>query len=166
MAKKQAEKDTQAETEAGGGKKKLIFIILGVVLLIGVSVGATVMLLGGGDTTEAEVDPGPVKDDPSYVELKPFTVNLAADDKVGFLQTEVQILTYFDDVAEQLEKHKPLIRNNLTVLFAQQQSAALRSSEGKTALQQKVLESVQDAINKYGKGGEVDSVFFTAFVMQ
>ena len=126
------------------------------------------MLLGGGggDDTEEVVDPGPVKGDAVYVELKPFTVNLAADDSVGFLQTQIQLLTYYDEVVEQLEKHKPLIRNDLTVLFAQQQSQDLRTPQGKAKLQQEALNTVQGIIDQYGEGGEVDSVFFTDFVMQ
>ena len=145
----------------------MIFIIVGAVLLVGISVGVTIMLLGGGSNTDVvEEDPGPVKGDAEYVELKPFTVNLAADDSVGFLQTQIHVLTYYSEVAEQLDTHKPLIRNNLTVLFAQQQSESLRSSTGKEQLQQQVLETVQEVITKYGSGGEVDSVFFTNFVMQ
>ena len=155
------------ETETGGGKKKLILIIVGAIVLVAISVGVTLMLLGGGgDQTEEVVDPGPVKGDAVYVELKPFTVNLAADDSVGFLQTQIQVLTYYDEVVEQLEKHKPLIRNDLTVLFAQQQSQDLRTPEGKAKLQQEVLATVQGIIDQYGEGGEVDSVFFTNFVMQ
>jgi flagellar FliL protein len=78
----------------------------------------------------------------------------------------LQVLTYYPDVAAQLEKHKPLIRNNLTLLFGQQKSADLRSPEGKTALQKKVKESIQQVLDKYGDGGEVENVFFTGFVMQ
>lgn len=163
-----AEKDNEnEEVESSGGKKKLIIIIVGALLLVGISIGATVMLLGGDDSEETvEVDTGPAKGDAMYVELKPFTVNLSADDSVGFLQVQIQMLSYYAEVTEQLEKHKPLIRNNLTVLFAQQQSENLRSPEGKQELQKKVHETVQGVINKYGKGGELDNVFFTNFVMQ
>jgi flagellar FliL protein len=165
-----AEEEKQAEAEAtGGGKKKLIFIILGVVLLIGGSVGGTLLIVGGDDTAEtgieeeAEVSRG----DASYVDLKPaFTVNLAPEDPVGFLQISMQVLTFDDDVAEELEKHKPLIRNNLVVLFGKQSSAELRVPEGKERLQKSALDTVQTVINKHGSGGEVDNVFFTSFVMQ
>ena len=159
--------DEKAEEETGGGKKKLIFIIVGALLLVGISVGATLFLLGGGDQDPVEeVEAEPEKGDASYVELKPFTVNLSPDDPVGFLQVQVQILTYFDDVAADLEKHKPLIRNNLTTLFGNQKSEELRSQEGKAQLQEKVKEVVQQAVDKYGEGGEVENVFFTNFVMQ
>lgn len=167
-----AEEAQQEEAEAagGGGKKKLIFIVLGALLLVGGSIGGTLLIVGGGDqSAEAEVEE-PVevsRGDPSYIDMKPaFTVNLAPEDPVGFLQVSMQVLTFNDDVAKDLEKHKPLIRNNLVVLFGKQKSAELRAPEGKEKLQQSALELVQAVINEHGSGGEVDNVFFTSFVMQ
>lgn len=166
----QAEAEAGTEAAAGGGKKKLIFIVLGALLLIGGSIGGTLLIVGGGDdSAEAEVEQEVevARDDPSYIDLKPaFTVNLAPEDPVGFLQISMQVLTFNDDVAKDLEKHKPLIRNNLLVLFGAQKSAELRATEGKEKLQKSALETVQAVINEQGSGGEVDNVFFTSFVMQ
>lgn len=166
MAKKE---EVEEEEKPKGSKKKIIFIIVGALLLVGISVGATILLLGGSDEdvdTASVEEAGPEKGDPTYIELKPFTVNLDPEDPVGFLQVQIQVLTYYAEVSSDIEKHKPLIRNNLTLLFGQQKSADLRSPEGKEALQKKVLESIQNIIQKYGAGGEVDNVFFTNFVMQ
>ena len=83
------------------------------------------MIVGGGDSAEAEVEEEAevARGDASYIDLKPaFTVNLAPEDPVGFLQISMQVLTFDDDVAEELEKHRPLIRNNLVVLFGKQNS--------------------------------------------
>jgi flagellar FliL protein len=165
-----AEEEQQAEAEAtGGGKKKLIFIIVGVILLVGGSIGGTLLIVGGDDTAETEVmeEVKVSRGDPNYIDLKPaFTVNLAPEDPVGFLQISMQVLTFDDDVAEELDKHKPLIRNNLVVLFGKQSSAELRAPEGKERLQKSALDTVQTVINQHGSGGEVDNVFFTSFVMQ
>lgn len=162
-----AKKEEVQEEEPKGGKKKMIFIIVGALLLVGISVGVTIMLLGGDSTdTAAAEEAKPEKGDPTYIELKPFTVNLDPEDPVGFLQIQIQVLTYYSEVSGEIEKHKPLIRNNLTLLFGQQKSADLRSPEGKKSLQKKVHESIQEIITKYGAGGEVDNVFFTNFVMQ
>ena len=159
-----------AAENSGGGKKKLILIVLGVLLLIGIGAGGALMFLGGestGSETEVVEQAPVVKGDPAYVDLKPaFTVNLDPQDPVGFLQISIQVLTYDDEVAADLEKHKPLIRNNLVVLFGKQKSVDLRSPEGKEKLQKSALESVQQVISQYGSGGEVDNIFFTNFVMQ
>jgi len=167
-----ANKDTPQEEQeeaTGGNKKKLIIIIVGVLLLMGISVGVTIMLVGGDkspETPEVVEEVVPEKEDPNYIELKAFTVNLGPNDPVGFLQIQINVLTYFSEVAEEIETHMPLIRNNLTLLFGEQNSADLRSREGKEQLQLKAKQSIQQVINKYGNGGEVDNVFFTNFVMQ
>ncbi len=164
-----AEEEQKDEAPAaGGGKKKLILIVIGALVLVGGSVGGTLMIVGGGSADpEVEEVVEVVRGDPSYVDMKPaFTVNLAPEDPVGFLQISMQVLTFNDDVAKDLEKHKPLIRNNLVVLFGQQKSADLRATEGKEKLQQAALDTVQTVINEHGSGGEVDNVFFTSFVMQ
>ena len=157
------------EEEAKGGKKKLIIIIVGALLLVGIGVGVALMFLGGDEpaaTDEVVEEAKPEKGDPTYVEFKPFTVNLGPDDPVGFLQVQIHVLTYFSEVAEELEVHKPLIRNNLTLLFGEQSSADIRLPDGKKELQKKVKESVQQVIKEYGNGGEIDNIFFTNFVMQ
>jgi flagellar FliL protein len=171
MAQEEQQAEAEAETAGKrGGKMKMILIAVGVLLLVGGSIGGTLLIVGGSDeTAEAEVEEEVVVDrgDASYVDLKPpFTVNLAPEDPVGFLQISMQVLTFDEDVADELEKHKPLIRNNLLVLFGKQTSAELRIPEGKEQLQKSALETVQTVINKHGSGGEVDNVFFTSFVMQ
>jgi flagellar FliL protein len=164
-----AEKEPEVEAKSGG-KKKLILIIVGALVLVGGSVGGTIAFLGGGNSTDdvaEEVVEEEAKGDPSYVDLKPpFTVNLAPEDPVGFLQISMQLLTFDDDVAKDLDKHKPLIRNNLVVLFGKQKSADLRTVEGKEQLQKSALATVQSIVSEYGSGGKVANIFFTTFVMQ
>lgn len=172
MAAKKIEEPVVVE-ETTGGKKKLILVIAGALLLVAATVGITVMLLTGDDKSAepaaevvVEEEEAPDRSDSTYVELKPFTVNLGPDDPVGFLQVEVHMLTLYPDVAKEMEKHKPMIRNNLTLLFGEQKSADLRSMEGKQALQMKVKESIQQVIDKYGSGGAIEDIFFANFVMQ
>ncbi len=166
MAKEESVEEAE---EAGGGKKKLILILAGALVLVGAAVGGTMLVMGGdeqADATSAEEE-FVVKGDPTYVDMKPaFTVNLAPEDPVGFLQISMQVLTHSRDVATDLEKHKPLIRNNLVTLFGQQNSVDLRAPEGKEALQKSALDLIQKVVDDQGSGGEVDNVFFTSFVMQ
>ncbi len=166
------EEELESEEAPDGSKKKLILIIAAALLLVGITIGGTLFFVGGGTepevATEAEAEEEVVeKGDPVYVDLKPpFTVNLSPEDEVGFLQVSIHVLTYDDAVADDLVKHKPLIRNNLVVLFGQQKSIDLRVPEGKTKLQKSALETIQNVITQYGSGGAVDNVFFTTFVMQ
>jgi flagellar protein FliL len=164
-----ADEEVEVEEGSGGGKKKLILIIVGALVLVGGTVAGTLILMGGGDSgSESAAEEVVIeKGAPVYVDLKPpFTVNLDPDDPVGFLQISMQILTHNDDVADDLEKHTPLIRNNLLTLFSQQKSVDLRAPEGKEQLQQSALELVQSIVDDHGSGGEVENIFFTSFVMQ
>ncbi len=158
---------------SGGNKKMLILVIVGALLLVGGAVGGTLMFVGGGNETESEeeivdeiveeIDKG----DPIYFDLKPpFTVNLGPDDAVGFLQVSMQVLTFNSDVAADIEKHNPLIRNNLILLFGKQRSVELREPEGKDKLQKDALAVVKSIVDEFGSGGDVNNVFFTTFVMQ
>ena len=162
------EEEQEVEAQSGGGKKKLIIIIVAALLVIGGAVAGALFFMGGDDgEAMAEEEVVIEKSDPTYVDLDPpFTVNLDPDDSVGFLQVSMQVLTYNDEVVADIEKHKPLIRNNLVTLFGQQKSIDLRAPEGKEKLQKAVLETIQAIIDKSGSGGEVENVFFTSFVMQ
>jgi flagellar FliL protein len=165
-----AVKEVDAVEGTGTNKKKIILLIVVALMLIGGAVGGTLMVLGGGNEAEEPQEgivEAVVKGDPFYVDLKPaFTVNLDPDDAVHFLQVSMQVLTFNADVAAEIEKHKPLIRNNLVMLFGNQKSVDLRTPKGKENLQKGALGIVQSVINKFGSGGEVDNVFFTTFVMQ
>jgi flagellar FliL protein len=163
------EEEEEVEAQSGGGKKKLIIIIVAALLVIGGAVAGALFFMGGddGEAMAEEEEVVVEKSNPTYVDLDPpFTVNLDPDDSVGFLQVSIQVLTYNDDVAADIEKHKPLIRNNLVTLFGKQKSIDLRAPEGKEKLQKAVLEAIQAIVDKSGGGGEVDNVFFTSFVMQ
>jgi len=164
------EEQKEGEEQPAGGKKKLIIIIIAGILIAGIAVAATLFFIGGGDDDVAMDEGEEVvieKADPNYVDLTPpFTVNLHPDDPVGFLQISIQVLTYDKNVVTEIEKHKPLIRNNLVTLFGQQRSVDLRAPEGKEKLQKDTLGTIQKIIDERGSGGEVDNVFFTSFVMQ
>ncbi len=154
--------------EEPAGRRKLWIIVISILLLVGITTGVAFLFIDD-ESADVEVTLEEEKNnrkDPIYIELKPFTVNLGPDDPVGFLQVQIQVLTYDQDVSEGLEKHKPMIRNNLTILFGEQKSSALRSGEGKLKLQSDILDSIQQIIDQYGSGGMVENVFFTNFVMQ
>jgi len=167
MADDKAKDDEQAAS--GGSKKKLIIIIVAAVVLVGIIAGAALFFLGGDKAADPGTEAAVKVDraDALYVDLKPaFTVNLSPEDPVGFLQVSIQVLTFDSQVAAELEKHKPLIRNNLVLLFGEQKSVDLRTPDGKTKLQKATLDMIQGVIKKYGSGGRVENIFFTNFVMQ
>jgi flagellar FliL protein len=151
--------------EAAPKSRKLLFIILAVVLLGGGGGGAFFFLKGGKPADAKAAAPVLA---PIYVNLDPpFVVNFEAEAMVRFLQVTVSVMTRDAQIAEELKKNDPRIRNDLLMLLGNQKYAAISTLEGKTDLQKRSLEAVRSVIKSAGGEGEkVEALYFTAFVMQ
>ncbi len=181
--------EDDSEGKKSGSKKKFLWIglgVAGVLLIVGLSIGLTLMLAGGGsaDSGEGEGDaaekeargeesegkessgkPG----DTRYIPLKPpFVVNFAAQSSstARFLQITMEVSTRDEAVVADIEKHMPVIRNNLVLLLSSQDQQEISSREGKEKLRGEVLAEIQRILKKRtGKVG-VEDIYFTSFVMQ
>lgn len=169
-------------SEEPKSSKKLLFIIIGAVLLIVIAVGATLFVTGYFDSGEEpvaetaemeEVEEVPKEDDsepgkdPLYHNLEPpFTVTFQKSKEAKLLQMSVTVLSHKEKVIEAIEKHNPMLRNNLLLLLSGQDPALLKQREGKEALRSSMLEVFQKTVSETENLKGVDQVFFTAFVMQ
>lgn len=160
--------------------KKILIIGFGVLLLIGIGVGATYFLLAPSDedksqeatqgeeeekTEVQEEEKGPAL----YQDFKPvFVVNLSPDGKgrSKMLQIGIQALTHSEDLIEFLKHNDPMIRHHFLKLFGSRTASGLATREGKEKLQADVLKELQRIIDEQGGTGTVEAVFFTSFVMQ
>ena len=93
-------------------------------------------------------------------------VNFNDDSDVRFLQVTLQIATRDPAVIEQVKEHAPAIRNNLVMLFSNQDPAVLNTREGKETLRTQTLEEVRKVLEEQTGEGGVENVYFTSFVMQ
>ncbi len=174
-----ADEEDVAEGEEGGkktGKKKILLLALVGVLLIGLSVGGTLLaisLLGPKpeETEEMMVeDEEPIEEallPAIYYPLKPpIIVNFNARGRQRYLQAELTLMTREEDVIAAIELHMPMIRNGLVLLFGGQSYEQLQTAEGKEILRQEALAEIQRLLEQeIGKPG-VEQVLFTNFVMQ
>lgn len=180
------ENDQGAEEEKPkGGKKKLILFALLVLVLIGVSVGGTLLAVKllapepepvvklDEDGNPIEVTEGEESEEEKpklpaiYFPLKPpLIVNYMARGRQRFLQAEITVMSREDDVIEAVEIHMPMIRNSLILLFSGQVYEELQTDEGRELLRQAALEELQAIMEKeIGKPG-IEKVLFTNLVMQ
>ena len=152
------------------GKKKLIVFGGLAVLLLVVGGGVAAMLLsGGGDeaanaATEA-APPAPVE--AIYVSRQPeFVINFRArNTRPEFLKAEIAVATRDDTMEKAITRHMPAIRNDLVLLLSGQVYEDLVPNEGKEALRQQALATVQAVLEaQVGKPG-VDDLYFANFVM-
>jgi flagellar FliL protein len=152
-------------------KKGLIIAILAVVVLGGGGAGAYFAFGGNRDEqakAEAEKPAEPVKLPAQFVALDPpFVVNFEPGSNSRFLQVTVQLMTRELEMAEFLERNKPIIRNDLLLLFGNKRVDEVSSHEGKEALRAAALEGVRKIIkDEGGKPEGLEAVYFTSFVMQ
>jgi flagellar FliL protein len=179
-----AGQDLDLDVEAANGKTKrsgMVMFLIGVlvtILLVGATV-ATLYFTGviGGKDAVAEQDAGEAEeqqaevDEPRrpqiYYPLEPaFVVNFNDDSDVRFMQVTLQIATRDPAVIDRVKEHTPAIRNNLVMLFSNQDPAVLNTREGKQMLRTQTLEEVQKVLEEQTGEGGVENVYFTSFVMQ
>lgn len=178
MAEEDAIEDGEEGGKKSGGKlKMIIFIVLGVVLVAGLSIFVTWFLLK--DRLAQPDEPGineiPMEDpqmtemqgEAIYHAMQPaFIVNYSNGGRSRFLQVELSVLTRDPAAIEVLILHNPLIRNNLLDVFAEQNIDELGTAAGKQKLIDDLTSAIQDVlVIEMGRPG-IETVLFRSFVMQ
>ncbi|EAR08004.1 flagellar basal body-associated FliL family protein [Reinekea blandensis] len=177
MAEEDAIEGEESGKKNAGKLKLIIFIVLGVLLVAGLSIFATWFLMK--DRMVEPDQPGiseiPLEEPQMTVEqgeaiyhaMQPaFIVNYSNGGRSRFLQIELSVLTRDPAAIEVLILHNPLIRNNLLDVFAAQNINQLATAEGKQKLVDDLTSAIQDVlIIEMGRPG-IESVLFRSFVMQ
>lgn len=168
MAKKAAKKDKDASAKGGGNKSKLIIILVLALVLLGAGGGAAWFFLFSGDTSEAvEEDPGLGMAPLIYYRLdKPITATLDEDQPVNHVRINLLLASRDQAVIDALQKHTPMIRNDLLALFGNQSYEVLNTPEGKEVLREQVHEAVTSILVRTGSPAGIENVFFNEIVMQ
>jgi flagellar FliL protein len=174
MAAEQDLKLDQENPEAeGGGKKKLILIIVGVILVIGIAVGATIFLMSSddaaedGETEETVEEVVEVAIPAQYIKMKPrFIVNYNVGTRQRFLQTSIEIMTRSQGVVDAIELHNPMLRNEIVRILSDQNFKSLRTPEGRTDLKTKLQDQLITVLKRESSVEGIEAVLFTDFVMQ
>jgi flagellar FliL protein len=160
------------------GSKLLLIIVVAVVVAAAAGGGAYFFMSGKpqdaagakdgkkahADKTAEHKPKGPA----TYVKMDPpFVVNFEAKGLMRFLQVSVEVVTRDPPTADLIKLHEPRIRNDLLLLFGNQQYETISSREGKESLRAEALKTVANVISSEGgEGKQVEQLFFTSFVMQ
>lgn len=158
----------------GMGKLLVVSLLMSLVMSGGIGAGVYFVLQPqiaalqpvDPDAKEIPEKPEKPKEPPIYYSLdEPFIVNLATQG-TRFLQITVEIMTRDNKVVEAVQKHRPLLRNNLLLLFSAQTPASIGSSEGKEELRGAALTELQSVLTNLGEPAEVEDLYFTSLVVQ
>jgi flagellar FliL protein len=155
--------------------KNILLIVLGAIILAAGTGATTYFILinqlpAGTKMGQAAEGEAPSQKDNAaqiYHTLHPnFIVNFQNPNRARFLQVSVEVMTYSDEVIDQVKQHTAVIRNNLLMLFSSQDAQVLSTRDGKEELRLAVLQEIQNILEEQtGKPG-VEQAYFTSFVMQ
>jgi len=163
-----------------GGMMKIILLVNGLLLIIGIGVGAAMYFMGGDEEPkvaqedsevmeegDAPIEKKKSKKTPVYIPLRPaFVVNFENQDQVSFLQVDIQLMTYDGSVEAAIKQHMPAVRNELLLLLGGKQYHEINTREGKRALSQESIQVIQDVLKDVGEPSSIEALYFTSFVMQ
>lgn len=192
VAKKPAEKGAE---KAPGGRMKLIILGLILLLLLAGGGGAAYYFLLYNKSAEAppeaaeassghghEPEPQPHGEEggahgeegtgaasmfapPIYHKLDSFTVNLAPG-PVRFLRVNLTIATPNQAVIAAVDKHMPMLRNDILALLAAQEFAVLNTPEGKDTLREALRQTIARLLARSREPSEIQAVLFNELIMQ
>jgi flagellar FliL protein len=153
-------------------KKIIIFSIAGLLVLGGGGAAAYFLLFkdsspatseiaaGDGEAAAiiAEIDLPPAM----YHNLPPLVVNADYQGRLRYLQVKMSIMTRDEGTLEKLQANNPLLQDSLITLLDSYEITHLETPEGKEELRQAAQARVKELI----RGGGIESVLFTGFVIQ
>jgi len=167
MAKSEAAAVKDPATK--GKLKMIIAIVLGLLLAIGASVGATWFFMHSAQSKPAAaVETAPVGKQPAIFEpMAPaFVANYNQNGRQRYMQVSITLLARNQADLDALKVHMPVIRNNLVMLFSGQNFDTLATPVGQEMLRQKATASVQEVAQKELGKVVIEQLLFTNFVLQ
>lgn len=157
-------------------KNVLIIIIAVFVLMMGMMGGgffllwkqmsATVTQVAQQNGTEeaeaeAEAEVQEVTIGPMY-KMDTMIVNLADRGGKRYLRVTMQFELSNLEVAEEIEKRLPQMRDSILMILPAKQYADISTTQGKIALRDELMAQ----LNGYLKTGAINTIYFTEFVVQ
>lgn len=166
----QADNPAQALPQTAGSKKWVVIGALVLLLVAGAGGAAWFMFKSGSNEGHGELPDGKEMSSAAtalfYTLEPPFVVNFELPSPVRFLQVTVELELQQQADLDAVQKHLPVIRNNLLMLFSGQNYQQLRNREGKEQLREAVLAEVRSILAQRAKRDGITQVYFTHFVMQ
>lgn len=164
--------DTQDDIDVseGGGRKK--WLIIGAIIIVVIAAGTTgFLLLDGVDNDDQTAEDATTqRAEPVYHEIeKPLVVNFSkqSDDKVRYLQVEMEIMSRNETAIAAFKRHQPAIIHELLMLFYSQNYDDLTTREGTQALKSAAADTINDFLSQEEKLEDgIERVLFSSFVMQ
>lgn len=170
-----AKKGDGGEAPEWAPRRLILILVAAVGLLLGVSITLGLLVTGilpvsliadaSGELSSADTEqPLPP---PTYISLDPpFVVNIERPGRRGYLQVTIMVMTREPALADALQKHDPVIRNNLLMLFGSKQWQEIDGRDGRERLRHEALAEINLVLEENEAPGMLEELYFTGFVMQ
>lgn len=156
---------------SGGGSRKLLWLLV-VLVVLSLSATATALFMlftqqGGMEQARAEEPAAIEYQEPIFVEIDPFTVNLAEDNYgARLLYAGISLKVTDTRSRELLETHMPQVRSRLLTLLSGQQAEDLTSANGKKRLTDQIIAALEAPMSETQPDLAIEDVLFTEFIVQ
>lgn len=172
-----AQEKEQEKTEAPSQRRRsrgLGWLIALMVVLMGAVTATNVYLVMSSQSgaSAAAPEPPPPEEppelqDPVFLEIEPFTVNLQ-DGARGSRLLYVGLTLKLGDEASRafLEGHRPQLRSRLLMLLSGKEAEAVRTPRGKEQLKSEILSLLGAPMAAGQPDLAVEDVLFTEFIVQ
>ncbi|MCX7195879.1 MAG: flagellar basal body-associated FliL family protein [Proteobacteria bacterium] len=145
--KKEVEESATPPIEAKSKlkSKKMLLIIIGSILILGIAGGAGWYFTKGdkhAEKSEKKISKSSSVE-PKFVPLDPFTVNLQREAADQFLQIGITLKILQPELEEKIKKNLPEIRSRLLVLLSSKLPSELTNSNGKKKLANEIISETE-----------------------
>lgn len=140
IAKKEESDPVQTEVKTKPKSKKILLIIIGSVLVFGIAGGAGWYFTKGDyHNDKSAKKTAKSAEQPKFIALEPFTVNLQRETADQFLQIGITLKIFQPELEEKIKQNLPEIRSRLLVLLSGKYPSELTASKGKKKLVNEII---------------------------
>ena len=163
--KMKADSKAEAVSAAPNPKKKLLGMIIGAVVVLVLGGGVAWYLTSGSSDKPEGAAPAKVEQ-PEYIALEPFTVNLQPENGEQYLQVQFTLQVQGPEQAQIIKDNMPKVRNRVLLLLSGKHASEISTVEGKQQLTKEIVATLREPFVAKGKPQDVSDVLFTAFIIQ
>jgi flagellar FliL protein len=159
--------DPKADAAAASNpKKKLFGLIAAAVIALGVGAAAAWYFAASGNASAKEHKQAKVEQ-PEYVSLDQFTVNLQPGDAGDqYLQVQFTLQVPGLEQAELIKSNMAMVRSRVLLLLSSKHASDINTVDGKHQLAKEIEATLKQPFVAGGPVPQVADVLFTAFIIQ
>ena len=147
---------------------KGLLILFALVALAGAGFGGYTWWTTQQDSqTASEDEKSPNMPQPIFMELEPFTVNLAGvdgPDRVLYIHVTLRLAN--EKSRKQLHEYLPEVRSRLLLLLSEQKAKNIENHDGKLQLMKEIKQTLTPTLIPGDTDQDISDVLFTTFILR